>query len=193
MIKHIITTDCPRSCPYCITKNLPAIEPCPGKIEEAYAAHQGEGELMLTGGEPTFRPDLLFAAFNAGRRYFESVHLTTASGRFLHHWTARFFDSIVYSHHDRPAAELPFVGPYVRAYLAILADQFSQDLVGMAHASGFSGLTINEEQRAGERFEAEVLSPCEDFTIKINRRGHCLDQKILLPDLTLVEDFRDFM
>lgn len=129
MIKHIITTTCSRSCHYCITKNLPAIE---ALLDEAYAA-QGETSLMLTGGEPTTEPDLLFAAFNAGRRYFEDVHLTTANGRFLHHWTAKFFDSIVYSHHDRPAAELPFVGPSVRSYLAILADQFSQDLVGRAH------------------------------------------------------------
>lgn len=188
MIKHILTT----ACPYCITKNVPAIEPRPALIDETYAAlaAQGESEIMLTGGEPTLDFELLTACLNAGRRYFQDVHLTTANPRFLGHWIAKFFDSIVYSHHDREPWALPFVGPSVRAYLAVLADQFHQGLVAVAHASGFSGITVNEEQRAGERFEAEVLAPCPGFSIKINRRGHCLDQRILLPDLSIKENFK---
>lgn len=192
MIKHILTLDCPRACAYCITRNVPACDPRPDLLDPSYKAQAalGETSLMLTGGEPTLDYDFLATCLEAGRRHFDEVHLTTQSRRFLDSFLAKFFDSITYSHHDRDPDDLPFVGPTVRTHLSVIDEQYLPILPILAKASGFRGMTINEEQRAGDRFDETQLPDLRPgFTFKINRRGHCMGDKILLPDFTLTTDF----
>ena len=188
MIKHMVTLDCPRSCPYCITRDVPRVAPAPARlIPEVYATHAGE-ELMLTGGEPTLDLKRLTTCLNAGRAYFKHVYLTTQNARFLGHWLATYFDAIVYSIHEADPATVPLVPPGVTAYAAIIGDQYRDPLPGLAKRAGFSGLTINEEHRGGDRFDATRLPDLGGwFTYRINRRGDCFDHTFLTPDLKIFD------
>ena len=188
MIKHMVTLDCPRACPYCITRDVPRVTPAPTwLIPEVYAAHAGE-ELMLTGGEPTLDLERLTACLNAGRAYFKRVYLTTSNARFLGHWLAPHFNAVVYSIHEKDLVTLPIVSPALTAYATIMEDQYRDPLPELVKRAGFSGLTINEEHRGSDRFDAARLPDLGDrFTYRINRRGDCFGHVFLTPDLKIFD------
>jgi len=200
MLKHIITLDCPRRCPYCITKNVPRVEARPERYFEVYLKlAQQHSDLMITGGEPTWRPDLLAKSFNLGKQFFDRVFLTTMNPKFLSHWSAPFFDAITYSHHDRPISDVPAVPANVRAYLAVMYSQYSAVLVRQAELFGFSGITVNEDHRKAvvpwmDDLVIDKRPFSAGFTLKINRhRGVCLRHTFLLPDCSIEEDFLKFL
>ena len=101
MLKHMLTTNCPRSCEYCITRNINADE-CTNldSIEFTYdqlcTQHK---EINLTGGEPT-KAKCFMEIVELASTYF-NIHLTTQNAGMLNsdRYTC-LFDSIMYSLHD---------------------------------------------------------------------------------------------
>lgn len=143
---------------------------------------------MLTGGEPTLDLERLTACLNAGRTYFKRVYLTTQNARFLTHWLALHFNAIIYSVHEADPATLPLVPPAMTVYAAVLGDQYRDSLPELVKRAGFAGLTINEEHKGGERFDATRLPDLgEQFTYRINRRGGCFGHVFLTPDLKIFD------
>ncbi len=193
MLKHMLTTACPRSCEYCITRNIKADESRDwDAINKLYIDFKAQGhtEIMLTGGEPTSANDFYHRAYLAGNHF--NVHMTTQNpemiSREMNDWV---FDSIVYSLHDGLKDEK--VGlKKCRVYGAILDEQYVPELPVRLKEQGFSGLTINEEQREGVTFDEE-LPEIEGFTIRINRAGHCMDETIILPNLTVITDYTPYL
>ncbi len=194
MLKHIITTECHRRCPYCLVRKLHTMDQ---SLNGGYTIHEVEAiyrelrqvhrSIMFTGGEPTLHrglQDLVSLAY----RIFEGVHLTTAHIKGLQ-W-APLFDSVTYSLHGDTPPELPNTLGVV--YASIMADQYSPSLPLTLAQKGYAGLSINEEQRSGMPFTCD-LPEIEGFSIRVNHRGHCLDETIILPDLSVIRDFRPYL
>jgi len=196
MLKHMLTTDCPRSCEYCITRNVKA-KRCDQfrKTEEVYKElkAQGHKEIMLTGGEPTSAPNFYVRAMFA-YKHFGRLHMTTQNPRMIdntHPINDNMFESIMYSLHDGLKDE--YIGlKQTKVYGAVLDKQYHPNLPVELMVRGFSGLTINEEQRAGKTFTQE-LPHFDSFSIRVNRVGHCLDETIILPDLKVITDYREYL
>ena len=197
MLKHMLTTRCPRRCKYCITRNIKA-DDCNhlGAITEVYKemVAQGHTQIMFTGGEPTSTTDFAFK-LDLAYKHFDEVHMTTQN-RLMIDSTYRvmndkYFTSIVYSLHDGITDEQVYLRE-TPVYGAILADQWYPRLPYELEARGFSGLTINEEQRNGEPFK-ENLPKIKGFSIRINRVGHCVNETIILPNLQIITDFTPYL
>lgn len=198
MLKHMLTTQCPRNCEYCITRNV-NIERYDGsrKTERVYKElkAQGHENIMLTGGEPTSAPNFYAKAIIAYKVFGTThIHMTTQNIKMIdgtHTVNDGMFQSIIYSLHDDLTNEVVRLKK-CKVYSAILDRQYTPDLPQRLKDHGFSGLTINEEQREGKSFTTE-LPEIEGFSIRINRLGHCLDETIILPDLTVITDFRPYL
>lgn len=195
MIKHILTTRCYRGCPYCITRDLDVRQRLDWDRLNLVYEMQRDSEIMLTGGEPTLAEEWKTIAVVASF-YFERVCITTANEALLSR-DGHLFDAITFSLHGRAPLPADYGRLGTPVYASILADQLYPELPFELRRQGYSGLTINEEQRNGRPFELD-----EDLrqtmlelglSLRINRRGKCLDERIILPDLTVVDSFRPFM
>ena len=204
IFKHIITTDCPRRCSYCLVRDVP-----PADELVSFAAlrarylelrEAGYQEVMLTGGEPTLHP-FYPAIVRLAWSVFDAVHLTTQNEGVLagrNVWSDTLLTSVVFSIHDHSVlrrlldsvASLPF-----RVYASVMASSYYSSLPAQLALCGFNGLSINEDARGTEVFdESRIPSTCGEFSIRVNRRGRCLDDTlILLPDLTITKSFRPYL
>lgn len=192
MLKHILTFACPRDCSYCITKNVKEKqEQDITKVEKLYEEMRWQHQdIMLTGGEPTSAA-FFDAIVDLANKYFVGVHITTQNREIFSEESCGRFDSIVYSLHD--IDKRPIVNKVgCKVYASILADQYSDALAKRLKKLGYDGMSINEEQRAGSFFDAN-LPNIPDFTFKVNRRGHCMDETIIMPDLSICNDFRKYL
>lgn len=196
MLKYMITTKCPRSCSYCITRNVKSVE---STSKEDFSVRfwqlwlKGVREVMITGGEPTmaiaFEWKLNYLRFIGFRR-----HLTTQNPKALLGRYDKYFTTITFSRHGVDLLKLPRVKSKVPVYLSIIPDfEWYPEIAREARELGFSGLSINEEQRNGKPFN-EKLPSLKNFSYKINRKGHCVENElILLPDLELKKSFKEYL
>ncbi|HEX2868647.1 MAG TPA: radical SAM protein [Ignavibacteriales bacterium] len=190
----MLTSRCNRKCEYCITRNIrvdsKGIEYA--QIRRLYSDLSLEHkEIMLTGGEPTLAPFLSIAVVTA-KDFFEKVFITTQNPILLKpKHLGGMFNAITFSMHDKAALKEK-VENGATVYASILDKFYKQDLPEKLKAQGFSGLTINEEQREGKEF-TQKLPEIEGFSIKVNRKGKCMDETIILPDLRVITDFREFL
>jgi hypothetical protein len=195
MLKHITTSKCNRSCGYCISRNVKLIES--HNIRGIVARYiefnkKGHREIMLTGGEPSmskfFQTYIMLA-----RQIFDRVFITTQNPEIIQRndgWiNAKTFDAVTFSIHD---AVIPEVTNGATVYASILDARYKPGLAETLKAKGYSGLTINEEHRGTEVFNQE-LPNIEGFSIRINRRGKCLDEPMILPDQTTIENFKEYL
>jgi hypothetical protein len=186
----------------------------PKRIQERYRQlrEAGHQEIMLTGGEPTCHP-IFPVIVQLAWSVFRRVHLTTQDTGVLDGslpLSRRLLSSVVLSVHDRRALrdvlDPSIVLPPCSVYVAVMADFYYHGLVRQLELRGYAGLTVNENQRstyetlneAPEVLQAWTcraeLSDNEGFSIRVNRRGTCLDDtQILLPDLTLIDSFRPYL
>lgn len=196
MLKHMLTTECPRRCSYCITRNI-NVEQNKSIFAMSFLYEKlqqlGHHSIMLTGGEPTCDPDFYMKAHIA-KKIFEQVHVTTQNREMIngsHYINERIFSSIMYSLHDGLTDEHVRMQK-VRVYASILSKMYSPDLPAQLKERGFAGLTINEDQRETIPFTQDVPD-IKDFSFKINRAGHCMTETIILPDLTIITDFTPYL
>lgn len=204
IFKHLITTDCPRSCSYCLTRNVPVVD---GSVplHEIRAKYwelfdKGYREVMLTGGEPTCHP-LYSVIVKLAWSVFSRVHLTTQNEAVIAGrggWSDRLLASMVFSIHDRAAlrrlSKITNLWPFP-VYASVMADFYCEELAELVRLLGFAGITVNENARGTEVFdESRLPASSETFSVRLNRRGHCLDDMLmLLPDLTTIKSFRSYL
>jgi len=193
MLKHILTTRCPRQCSYCITKNVKIKEYYSlFKVSEAYSyaiEREGSKSIMLTGGEPT-----IYKYFDEVLRIaslmFKEVYLTTANPEILN-MPMPEISAITFSMHDEEATrQKTFSGNTI--YAAVMDKLYTPTLPFRLKQQGFAGLTINEDQRGEFNFSGRIPK-IEDFSIRVNRRGKCMDEAIILPNLELIYSFTKFL
>ncbi len=200
MLRYILTSACNRDCPYCITRNLADCKESTDRmaiIKLFRTMWCGYSEIMLTGGEPTLHP-FFNEILAMSAVLFEKVHLTTADRDFLRQPQRELLSSITISMHD----SLDKKSDYFKAlelgsspipiYASCLPELFREDDPWFYKDLGFSGLTINEEQRNGYPFTMK-LPEIENFSIKVNRRGHCMNDTFILPDLSVTTDFTPYL
>jgi hypothetical protein len=193
MLKHILTAKCNRSCGYCISRNVHQTEQHGiENVVKVYMAFRkaGHEEIMLTGGEPSMA-NFFPMYISLARQIFDRVFITTQNSEIIQHrWYAgKVFDAVTFSIHD---AIVPTVTNGATVYASILDARYKAGLAEELKAKGYSGLTINEEHRGTEVFNEE-LPTIPDFSIRINRRGKCLDEPMIMPDLTTIENFKEYL
>lgn len=198
MIKHIITTECQRSCSYCISKkidieqvNYQELLRLPELYKKLSMRHDS---IMITGGEPTQASHFdIYVTY--ARQCFKKVFITTQD-EYLLGWkgSKRFFDAITFSWHDLKTWRYAVTNDAV-VYASILPHLYSEWLVKTVQSLGYSGLTINENNFGTDVFDETQLPQIEGFSIKVNRRDQCFKNKTLyvMPDLTIRENFEEFL
>jgi len=199
MLKHMLTTDCPRRCEYCITKNVHSHQVTElERVERVYAGlvQAGYHELMLTGGEPT-RAEKFNQIVQMASTLFDRVEITTQNPGILDSQIANLFDAIVFSlHDDRTADRIDPAKVSCPVYAAVLADKWNEEDMFMLKDRGFAGITINEEQR-GTGIPLKDLPlkkyKLERFSIKLNHKGTCLDETIIMPNLDVITNYRKYL
>jgi len=193
MLKHILTAKCNRKCGYCISRNVHQVEQHGiDNVVKVYMAFlkAGHKEIMLTGGEPSMA-NFFPMYISLARQIFDRVFITTQNTEIIQHrWYAgKVFDAVTFSIHD---AIVPEVTNGATVYASILDARYKAGLAEELKAKGYSGLTINEEHRGTEVFNEE-LPTIDGFSIRINRRGKCLDEPMIMPDLTTIENFKEYL
>lgn len=205
MLKHVISSICNRKCDYCIARNI--------KEKQSYdlmalkkVYHdmywQGHKAVMLTGGEPTIAPNfnaIVFLAFQV----FDEVYLTTNDVN----WVTKekklqhLIDGITLSLHDISEDGATWQDLFRKSlskkvYASILDHQYFPGIEERLAMKHFDGLTICENNWSQNDFDESVLTQPEghEFSIRVNRRGHCIKQEfIILPDLRVISSFDDYM
>lgn len=196
MLKHILTSNCNRKCSYCIARNIHQEQKADLKIvEEVYKSlSQNHKEIMLTGGEPLMARHIVEIT-ELARKHFSKIYLTTQNELALYYSICfKMFDAITFSIHDDPARYKVLNG--AKVYASVMAEKYFYDLPYILKYNGFSGLTINEDQRGYKVFNECLIHAepeIEEFSFKINRRGHCMKECIILPDLSLINDFTPYL
>lgn len=203
MIKHMLTTACNRKCAYCISRNVHTkMNASLDATRHVYAklAKKDLRGIMFTGGEPTLRKDWWVLATLASQYWSDNVHLTTSDPDVLDWSDARAtFRSISLSIHDPEILEairLSHYGFHPEYYAYIMANQYSDELAMRILDVGFDGLTVSEDQRGTEVFDETRIPRLNALTggsVRVNRRTHCMDETIILPDLSIVTDFRPYL
>ena len=199
MLKYMLTTKCNKKCPYCITRNVKAKE-CHdvGQITQVLESFSKVfKDIMLTGGEPS-KAIAFIPIVNLAYTLFKNVYITTKNPAVL---GFSGFKAITLSLHD------PTISPRTTTtrpvYAAIMADEYTQRLPEALREKGYSGLTINEDQRPSTYTATSPpfidLIPDTwklkhaNFSIRINRKGKCMDETIILPDLKVIHNFRPYL
>lgn len=198
MIKHIITTDCPRSCTYCISKKINMKQADYKKLLELPALYdklsQQHNSIMITGGEPT-KAHFFDYYFYLANAFFKEVFITTQEENLLH-WekSSLYFNAITFSWHDLKAWRYAVTNDAV-VYASILPHLYSEWLIKTLQSLGYAGLTINENQFTKDVFDETQLPHIEDFSLKVNRRGQCFNNGTIyiMPDLSIKESFEEYM
>lgn len=221
MVKHILTTECPRSCNYCIAHkiNIPQTDltTLEKMLPEIYfQLSLSHKSIMITGGEPT-QSQFFDVYISYARRYFEKVFITTQD-EYLLGWkgSPKYFDAITFSWHDLKTWRYAVTNG-ATVYASILSHLYHEGIIKTLKELGYSGLTINENHFGKEvfdenlllldkRFTVEKIFDFESnkiliklnndsFTIKINRRGECFkDETVyIMPDLSMRESFSEYL
>lgn len=191
MIKYLITSECNRKCEYCITKNIhqKECEDCE-KIIDVLMQFRNE-HIMITGGEPTLSENFGFITMSA-KMINKHIYLTSQNPEVLKRDSINmYYDAVTFSLHDYK--NVPKVEIDIPVYASILSDKFFQDLPRVLRQLGYAGLTINEEQREGCYFNDSIVQEFPGFSLKINRKGNCMDDTMILPDLTVINDFTPYL
>lgn len=201
MVKHILTTKCPLSCSYCITKNINIEEKkikwlsFPNELNNIYTLlSKNHDSIMFTGGEPTMANDWV-KYLNIAKHYFRKVFITTINYDLFigmeDYWE---FDAIIYSLHNKNAY-INTVKNGATVYCSILADQYDADLPKKLFDNGFAGLTIRENHFGTEIFDESQLPLIEGFSIKLDRRRECFKKGTvyIMPDLSIRASFEEFL
>lgn len=197
MLKYILTTNCNCRCKYCITRNMVGIHETDAMTDILNTLRtmvkDGHTHIMLTGGEPT-RHRQFFIILGAALCLFDGTHITTTNLDILRYPVGEYFTSITYSIHNL-GQHIPHITISVPVYAAIMAQDYTPELPIELSRRGFSGLTINEDQRQNTHFDTDLPSLHNDpeFTYKINRVGHCMDETFILPDLSICTNFRQWL
>jgi hypothetical protein len=200
MVKHILTTKCPRKCTYCISKNINIEERKPsfansrallGIYNSLSAKHDS---IMLTGGEPSCSDNFQIAVKHA-KSMFKKVFLTTQDVFFLLSDYSNQFDAVIFSWHDYNSDLFYKIKNRATIYCSILANLYKSSLPLTLKELGYAGLTINENHFGSETFDESRLPQTENFSIKINRRGKCFEQDTvyIMPDLSIRTSFKEFL
>lgn len=203
MLKYIMTTNCPRKCEYCISRNVAGYEEslndneCVLAMQKLY--RDGYKDIMLTGGEPTVAKKF-FRKLRWAGIVFDTIHIVTQNKEWLvnNDGDTKLFDSIVFSRHGE--ADIPYVGDVEsNVYLSILEWEYSPEVIAEAYLNGYAGVSIQENNFGSDGFAHEVgakmWADAYGLSLKINREGHCVDDAtpIMLPDYTVVDSFKGFM
>lgn len=200
MVKHILTTKCPRKCPYCISRNINIAEET-NYLEmlvetmNIYSSLSKEHDsITLTGGEPScanFFPTFIYFA----KLYFKNVFLTTQNKCYLYSIHASEFDAINFSWHNISSDNFIKITHNTKVYCSILSDLYNDALPKTLANLGYAGLTINENHFGKETFDATNIPQIENFSIRINRRGECFKKNTvyIMPDLSIRTSFEDFL
>jgi organic radical activating enzyme len=201
MIKYIITKECNRKCPYCISRNIHQEETDDlREVNKIFSELSKQYDsIMLTGGEPTLS-NLFHAKLMIAFLKFKHIYITTQNPKiFIDKW-ARLFDAITFSLHDVNIYKFIDVNifklkyPNVKVYASILLHQYSANLVYDLKENGWDGLMISEEQRNEMKTDWPLTIPrTSNFSIKRNYIGHCLNDTIILPDLTIINNFKPYL
>jgi MoaA/NifB/PqqE/SkfB family radical SAM enzyme len=191
MLKHLLTAKCNRKCGYCISRNVHQ-EQAPVVTNRLKAVYDSfpDTQLMLTGGEPSMAEGFEEIVLVARMR-FDELFLTTPNPQMITKWLwGLVFDAITFSIHD---AVIPEVKNSATAYASILDARYTPELVDELRAKGYAGLTINEEHRGTAVFDETQLPKVDGFSIRVNRRGKCLSEPMIMPDLTTIADFSEYL
>lgn len=193
MLKWMLTSNCNRNCEYCIVRNIKEKETTDEfkVMKTLRALRRKHSRIMLTGGEPSMAIQF-YEKLSLARYIFPEVYITTQNPKVLYDWKCSV-NAITFSLHDlKSIPHILLCSPTSKIYASILDHQYSDSLARDLAFHNYSGLTINEEQRNGKEFKIK-LPKIPDFSIRINHRGKCLDEDILLPNLKLINDFRPYL
>ncbi len=166
-----------------------------------WKAREHDNTIMLTGGEPTISLQFEEKAEIAAS-IFNEVYLTTANWRYVAspQRANKNIDAVTYTiHFPEDIYALSNSGLNVGdrpIYAAIVWPQLKEivERAGELAIVGFSGLTINEDQRGTEAFDESDLPDVSNFSYRVNRRGHCLsDTTIIFPDLAVETHFQKWV
>lgn len=199
MIKYLLTKNCPRKCTYCISRNIHQEESYDlAKVNTIYSElAKTDDSIMFTGGEPTIAELFIEKIFLASLK-FKHLYLTTQNIKIFDNKWVKLFSAITFSLHDihewKKINIFEFTYKYqIPVYASILDNNFYQDLPEQLINNGWAGLTINEEQREGHRFNDSIVQEFPNFSIKINRKTQCRNDTMIMPDLTIINDFTPYL
>lgn len=190
MLKYMLTNKCNRKCEYCITRNIHCEEELDlEKVQKILwkLRIEGQEDIMITGGEPSLSKQFETKLLIAGLIFFR-VYITTQNKKLLKE-KIDWIDAITFSLHGEEPIKVEVDTP---VYASILDSQYYRELPRKLKELGYSGLTINEEQRGKETFNEEI-EQIENFSIRINRRGKCMNETIILPNLQVIKDFKPYL
>jgi len=195
MIKHIVTSKCDRHCPYCISRNVhhkrsKDLE----KLRVIYKTIVNftmDRGLMITGGEPTLVNNLQ-TIIDIAKDHFFNIYLTTQNPNVITKNLYKGIDAVTFSIHDDYTLYRVHKDIKYPVYASIMADKYIKNMESDIRERGFRGLTINEEQRNGVPFTKRVKG-LQNFTCKINRKGSCLNNWFIMPDLKISRGFQEYL
>lgn len=202
MLKYILTSECSKDCPYCITRNV-KVKECSSmrKVEKLFKdLHKTHKAIMFTGGEPT-ESKYFLQKVNIASQYFFETYLTSSSEKVIvrPHFKD-VFNAITFSIHDVNKAKQFRVENKAIVYASIMADQYHYRLPFILKENGFAGLTVNEDHRKEYEYTdpdfilQAALPIIPNFSMKINRKGTCINgETIILPDLHVVTSFEEYL
>jgi len=192
MIKHILTTVCNRKCPYCITRNIRTKQVIDFHLlaKNYNLLSKKEDFIMLTGGEPTMA-EWFWEYVDYAKDFFLQIFLTTQNEKVLSDHRFEVFNAISFSIHDTDRI-LP-VYLKIPIYACVMDEKYNAKLPNKLKKLGYSGLTINEEQRNGKEFTQKLPKSTKKFSIKINHKGRCINYTIILPNGEIVTDFSIYL
>jgi len=193
MLKHLLTAKCNRACEYCISRNVKHKQVADiQKVAEVYRSFAPRTQLMLTGGEPSMAEWFTSIVISA-HSHFNELYITTQNPELVK-WQPinKLFNAITFSIHDY---EIPEVETENKVYASILDERYCPELVEELVQKGYAGLTINEEHRGKTVFDETQLPNIPDymFPIRVNRRGKCLNEPMIMPDLTVIDNFQEYL
>jgi hypothetical protein len=148
---------------------------------------------MLTGGEPTMvdnMDDIIMLA----NSFFKKLYITSQNPVVLTNSYYNQFDAVTFSIHDKDFRPLK-VEVKVPVYASVMTKNYAPNLPRVLKHLGFAGLTVNEDQFSVEGpFQMDDLDSIpSDFSFRINRVGKCLEETIILPDLSIITSFGQYL
>ena len=194
MLKHIITKECNRKCSYCISKSITQEQlNSITRIDQAYnKCRQDNRSIMLTGGEPTMAYGFK-SIVELAKSWFPDVYIVTQNPKALTDNFYRKFRAITFSMHDNKAKKLVVLNG-TTVYASIMSHLYTPLLPGLLASNGFSGLTVNENQRdISHAFDNSNMPFIPNFSIRVNRIGKCLDETFIMPDLSVVHGYKEYL
>lgn len=192
-IKHLITMDCPRRCPYCINDRISLQKG--GRIANTtrgcYEILKGMGydTLILSGGEPTLCNE--FRRYNLlGSLFFKHQSVITANPDALDgSLNDMLLDDIMFSPHTNNMWEVPATYARQPVYAMVMLEEVigtSSDAQQMVESwayrlrcLGYAGMTIHETYPDGQI--ANFLIPTyANFSVRYKPKDVCVRGRMLV-------------